>query len=245
MGLKQYIYSTYSPLSSTHLWLRCSNIFNPPKKNSFGCAANRKSQRLISTPKYAVTTHKTVTSFIPNFRWDTKMLTTRSILPWRNLESRVDGVCRDERWAKQRDRPIAMLSLIFGSTNPHDFSSSQCDTDVPESKNNSVAFGLRVTRPWCQLTGSCPSAACQEWHLYQPTSRRPSVLHRTEIRETVALISAETCVQMTQWYARTWMWRERCSCRSYHLVFINRSTLSYPKTSPRFIATNTKILRLG
>jgi hypothetical protein len=39
---KKFIYSTYSPLSSTHLWLRCSNFFNPPKKNSFVCAANRK-----------------------------------------------------------------------------------------------------------------------------------------------------------------------------------------------------------
>jgi hypothetical protein len=40
---------TYSPLSSTHLWLRCSNFFNPSKKNYSDCAANRKSQRLIST----------------------------------------------------------------------------------------------------------------------------------------------------------------------------------------------------
>jgi hypothetical protein len=40
------------PLSSTHLWFRCSNFFNPSKKNSFGCAANRKSQRLISTLTY-------------------------------------------------------------------------------------------------------------------------------------------------------------------------------------------------
>jgi hypothetical protein len=52
---KKCIYSTYSPLSSTHLWLRCSNFFNPSKKNYFGCAANmkienRKSQRLISPP---------------------------------------------------------------------------------------------------------------------------------------------------------------------------------------------------
>jgi hypothetical protein len=44
---------TYSPLSSAHLWLRCSNFFNPSKKNAFGCAVNRKigntkSQRLIS-----------------------------------------------------------------------------------------------------------------------------------------------------------------------------------------------------
>jgi hypothetical protein len=51
---KKCIYSSYSP-SSTHIWLRCSNFFNPPKKNSFGCAANRKTgnrktQRLISTP---------------------------------------------------------------------------------------------------------------------------------------------------------------------------------------------------
>jgi hypothetical protein len=48
---------TYSPLSSTHLWLRYSNFFNPSKKNSFGCAANRNignmgSQRLISTLTY-------------------------------------------------------------------------------------------------------------------------------------------------------------------------------------------------
>jgi hypothetical protein len=40
------------PLSSTHLWLHCSNFFNPSKKNSFGCAANRKSQRLIGSPMY-------------------------------------------------------------------------------------------------------------------------------------------------------------------------------------------------
>jgi hypothetical protein len=41
------------PLSSTHLWLPCSNFFNPSKKISLGCAANRKirkSQRLISIP---------------------------------------------------------------------------------------------------------------------------------------------------------------------------------------------------
>jgi hypothetical protein len=51
-GLKKCIYSTYSPLISIHLWLRCSDFFNPSKKDSFGCAANRKSQRLISTPTY-------------------------------------------------------------------------------------------------------------------------------------------------------------------------------------------------
>jgi hypothetical protein len=34
---------TYLPLSSTHLWVRCSNFFNPAKKNSFGCAANTKT----------------------------------------------------------------------------------------------------------------------------------------------------------------------------------------------------------
>jgi hypothetical protein len=45
-----------SPLSSTHLWLRFSNLFNPSKKNSFGCAKiwNRKSQRLISALAYSV-----------------------------------------------------------------------------------------------------------------------------------------------------------------------------------------------
>jgi hypothetical protein len=48
---------TYSPLSSTCLWLRCSNFFNPSKKNYFECAANikignRKSQRLIRTTTY-------------------------------------------------------------------------------------------------------------------------------------------------------------------------------------------------
>jgi hypothetical protein len=58
-GLKKCIYSKYSPLSSTHLWLRCFNFFNLSKNNSFGCAANRKignrksqSQRFISTPTY-------------------------------------------------------------------------------------------------------------------------------------------------------------------------------------------------
>jgi hypothetical protein len=60
MGLKTCIYSTYSPLSSAHLWLCCSNFFNPSKKNYFGCAANnkiwnKKSQRLISTPTYCLT----------------------------------------------------------------------------------------------------------------------------------------------------------------------------------------------
>jgi hypothetical protein len=48
---------TYSPLSSTHLWLRYSNFFNPSKKKYFGSAANRKignrkSKRLISTLTY-------------------------------------------------------------------------------------------------------------------------------------------------------------------------------------------------
>jgi hypothetical protein len=40
------------PLRSTHIWPLCSNLFSPSKKNYFGCAANRKSQKLISTPKY-------------------------------------------------------------------------------------------------------------------------------------------------------------------------------------------------
>jgi hypothetical protein len=51
------IFTLRIPPSSTHLWLRCSNFFIPSKKNSFGCAANRKignreRQKLISTPTY-------------------------------------------------------------------------------------------------------------------------------------------------------------------------------------------------
>jgi hypothetical protein len=43
MGLKKWIYSRYStPELHTHLGLYCSNFFNPPKKNSFECAADRK-----------------------------------------------------------------------------------------------------------------------------------------------------------------------------------------------------------
>jgi hypothetical protein len=57
---KKCIYSTYSPLNSTHLCLRCSNFFNTSKKNYFVCAANRKignrkSQRLNSAPTNCVT----------------------------------------------------------------------------------------------------------------------------------------------------------------------------------------------
>jgi hypothetical protein len=53
---KLYLLYIFPP-NSTHLWLCCSNFFNPSKKNSFGCAANRKvgnrkTQRLISTPMY-------------------------------------------------------------------------------------------------------------------------------------------------------------------------------------------------
>jgi hypothetical protein len=51
-GAENYVYSTYPPPSSTHLRLRCSNFFNSSKKNSFGCAANRKSQKLTSTLTY-------------------------------------------------------------------------------------------------------------------------------------------------------------------------------------------------
>jgi hypothetical protein len=45
------------PLSSKHLQLRCSDFFNRSQRNSFGCAANRrtrnrKSQRLIDTSMY-------------------------------------------------------------------------------------------------------------------------------------------------------------------------------------------------
>jgi hypothetical protein len=54
---KKCIYSPYLPLSSTHLWLRCSKFSNPSKTNYFCCAANRKmgirkSQKLISTLTY-------------------------------------------------------------------------------------------------------------------------------------------------------------------------------------------------
>jgi hypothetical protein len=35
------------PMTSTHLWLRCSNFFNPSKKNSFGFAANREIGKAI------------------------------------------------------------------------------------------------------------------------------------------------------------------------------------------------------
>jgi hypothetical protein len=54
---KMYLLYIFPLLSSTHLWLRCSNFFNPSKKNSFACAANRKignrkGQRLISTFTY-------------------------------------------------------------------------------------------------------------------------------------------------------------------------------------------------
>jgi hypothetical protein len=53
MGLKKCIY-IFPPELHT-LMACCSNFFNPYKKNSFGCAANRKivngkSQRLTSTP---------------------------------------------------------------------------------------------------------------------------------------------------------------------------------------------------
>jgi hypothetical protein len=55
MGMKKmYLLYIFPPELHTHLWLRCSNFFNPSKKNSFVCAANRKSQRLISTPRYKV-----------------------------------------------------------------------------------------------------------------------------------------------------------------------------------------------
>jgi hypothetical protein len=39
------VFTLHIPPSSTHLWLRCSNFFNPSKKNSFGCAANRKKEK--------------------------------------------------------------------------------------------------------------------------------------------------------------------------------------------------------
>jgi hypothetical protein len=70
---KKCIYSTYSPPElHTHLRLRCSNFFNPSKKNSFVCAANRKIEnwkrpRLISTTTYrqALNVSCTQTHVIP------------------------------------------------------------------------------------------------------------------------------------------------------------------------------------
>jgi hypothetical protein len=44
-GLKTCIY-IFPPELHTHLWLRCSNFFNPSKKNSFVCAVNRKAKDL-------------------------------------------------------------------------------------------------------------------------------------------------------------------------------------------------------
>jgi hypothetical protein len=51
--IREYLLYIF-PLSSTHLWFRCSN---PSKKNSFGCAANRRSQRIISTPTFFIQLH--------------------------------------------------------------------------------------------------------------------------------------------------------------------------------------------
>jgi hypothetical protein len=40
------------PLSSTHLWLCCSNFFNPSKKNYFSCAVNRKIENRKNPKTY-------------------------------------------------------------------------------------------------------------------------------------------------------------------------------------------------
>jgi hypothetical protein len=40
------------PPSSTHLWLRCSNFFNPSKKNSFDCVADRKMGKAKDLPAH-------------------------------------------------------------------------------------------------------------------------------------------------------------------------------------------------
>jgi hypothetical protein len=42
MGLKKCIYFTYPPLAPHTYDFTVLNFFNPSKKNSFGCAANRK-----------------------------------------------------------------------------------------------------------------------------------------------------------------------------------------------------------
>jgi hypothetical protein len=67
------------PLSSKLLWLRCSNFFNPSKKNSFACAANRKIGKAkdLSAPLCSlrgtiqICTHILicVTDYITHWRW--------------------------------------------------------------------------------------------------------------------------------------------------------------------------------
>jgi hypothetical protein len=53
-----YLLYIFPPELHTHLRLRSSNFFNPSKKNYFACAANKKSQRLISAPTYSIQTRE-------------------------------------------------------------------------------------------------------------------------------------------------------------------------------------------
>jgi hypothetical protein len=83
-------------LSPIHLWLCCSNFINPPKKNSLGCAANRKtrnrkSQRLISTLTYSIHTEGTIYKKPQkNTVWilQTVHTTTQTVL-WERIGSNV------------------------------------------------------------------------------------------------------------------------------------------------------------
>jgi hypothetical protein len=52
-GIKKNVFTLHipPPLNSTQLLLRCSNLFKP-KKKSFGCPANKKSQTFTISPTY-------------------------------------------------------------------------------------------------------------------------------------------------------------------------------------------------
>jgi hypothetical protein len=50
---KQCIYTF--PLSSTHLWLRCSNYFNPSKKNSFACEVILELRKAVVAQRSQIT----------------------------------------------------------------------------------------------------------------------------------------------------------------------------------------------
>jgi hypothetical protein len=81
-GLKKCIYSTYSPLSSTHLWLRCSNFFNPSKKNYFVCAANMKigkAKDLSATLLNKFNCYRNISPMQSDYSWLHKTSTLRQI----------------------------------------------------------------------------------------------------------------------------------------------------------------------
>jgi hypothetical protein len=82
---KKCVYSTCSPLRSTHLWLRCSKFFNPSKNNSCGCAANRKigkakdlSAPLRTSPYVRISGYLINGNFLP----DLQMRCISVVLSW-------------------------------------------------------------------------------------------------------------------------------------------------------------------